>query len=93
MNEDQFSKSMQTIKNYIDANSTGEDNSAELSQLTSRVGNLETSKADKNEIPTSLPANGGNADTLDNLHLLVVTQSQYDSIASKDPNTIYLIIE
>ncbi len=36
--------------------------------MNSEISTLKTSKADKTEIPTKLPADGGNADTLDNLH-------------------------
>ena len=44
-------------------------------------------------IPSSLPANGGNADTIDHLHIWQGTQAQYNAISSKDANTIYLIKE
>ena len=44
-------------------------------------------------IPSSLPANGGNADTIDHLHIWQGTQAQFDAIANKDSNTIYLIKE
>ena len=43
--------------------------------------------------PSSLPANGGNADTIDRLHIWQGTQAQFDAIANKDSNTIYLIKE
>ena len=42
-------------------------------------------------IPSSLPANGGNADTVNNFHLWKGTQAQYDAITNKDSNTIYMI--
>ena len=45
------------------------------------------------DYPSTLPANGGNADTIDNIHIRVLTQSEYDSLASKDSNTIYIIKE
>ena len=49
--------------------------------------------ATSSDIPSSLPANGGNADTIDNFHIWQGTQAQFDAIASKDSNTIYLIKE
>ena len=42
-------------------------------------------------IPSSLPANGGNADTVNNFRLWKGTQAQYDAITTKDSNTIYMI--
>ena len=42
-------------------------------------------------IPSSLPANGGNADTVNNFHLWKGTQAEYDAITTKDSNTIYMI--
>lgn len=42
-------------------------------------------------IPSSLPANGGNADTVNNFRLWKGTQAQYDAITAKDSNTIYMI--
>ena len=44
-------------------------------------------------IPTTLPANGGNADTVNNIHFVALNQSEYDAITSKDSNTIYIIKE
>ncbi len=44
-------------------------------------------------IPSSLPANGGNADTIDNFHIWQGTQAEYDAISTKDANTIYLVRE
>ena len=45
----------------------------------------------KASIPTSLPANGGNADTVSGYTIWIVTQSEYDAISSKDSTTIYFI--
>lgn len=44
-------------------------------------------------VPNSLPANGGNADTVNNFHIWSGTQAQFDAIKTKDANTIYLIKE
>lgn len=44
-------------------------------------------------IPSSLPANGGNADTVGGYTIWVGTQSQYNAITSKSSTTIYLIKE
>ena len=44
-------------------------------------------------IPNSLPANGGNADTVGGYAIWVGTQAQYDAITSKSSTTIYLIKE
>ena len=44
-------------------------------------------------IPSSLPANGGNAATVGGYTIWTGTQVQYDAISSKDANTIYLIKE
>ena len=43
--------------------------------------------------PTSLPANGGNADTIGGYSLWVGTQAQYDAIATKSDTTVYIIKE
>lgn len=44
-------------------------------------------------VPNSLPANGGNADTVGGYAIWVGTQVQYDAITSKSSTTIYLIKE
>ena len=49
--------------------------------------------ATTSQIPTSLPANGGNANTVGGYTIWVGTQSQYDAIATKSSTTIYLIKE
>ena len=41
-------------------------------------------------IPDSLPANGGNADTVDGFRIWAGTQAQFNAIASKDANTLYI---
>ena len=52
-----------------------------------------SAKKINDSIPTELPANGGNADTIDHLHIWSGTQAQFDAIRTKDANTIYLIKE
>ena len=44
-------------------------------------------------IPTSLPANGGNSDTVNGFSIWSGTQAEYDSIGTKSDTTIYLIRE
>lgn len=46
---------------------------------------------DLTDKPNSLPANGGNADTVDGKHFVVLTQAEYDALQEKDPNTFYAI--
>ena len=58
------------------------------SQLTNDSGYITSSS-----IPSSLPANGGNADTVGGYAIWVGTQAQYDAITSKSSTTIYLIKE
>lgn len=58
------------------------------SQLTNDSGYITSSS-----IPSSLPANGGNADTVGGYTIWVGTQAQYDAITSKSSTTIYLIKE
>lgn len=43
--------------------------------------------------PTSLPANGGNANTVGGYSLWVGTQAQYNAIATKSDTTVYIIKE
>lgn len=47
--------------------------------------------ATTSQIPTSLPANGGNANTVGGYTIWVGTQAQYDAISSKSNTTIYMI--
>ena len=69
-------------------------NSLESSKAdVSRVSALETNKADKSSIPTSLPANGGNSNTVGGFSIWVGTQSEYDAIATKSSTTLYFIRE
>lgn len=50
-------------------------------------------KTDIPTIPTELPANGGNSDTVGGYTFWVGTQAEYEAITSKDENTIYIIKE
>ena len=45
------------------------------------------------QIPTSLPANGGNANTVGGYTIWTGTQAQYDAIATKSNTTLYFIKE
>lgn len=40
-----------------------------------------------------LVCDGGNADTVDNMHLSVLTQAEYDDLIIKDENTLYIILD
>ena len=84
-------KNSDITKTEIETKLTGNITSHTHSQyLTSHqdISNL----ALKSDIPTTLPANGGNADTIDNFHIWKGTQAQYNAISSKDSNTIYIIV-
>ena len=43
-------------------------------------------------IPTELPANGGNSDTVGGFSIVKLTQSEYDALEVKDSSTIYLVV-
>lgn len=45
------------------------------------------------KVPTSLPANGGNSETVSGYSIWSGTQTEYDSLDSKEQTTIYLIKE
>ena len=44
-----------------------------------------------NSIPETLPANGGNADTVQGYSVWVGTQAEYDALTSRSSSTIYFI--
>ena len=44
-------------------------------------------------IPTKFPADGGNSDTVDYYHIWSGTQGQLDLLPSREPKTIYLVIQ
>lgn len=48
---------------------------------------------DKPTIPTSLPANGGNADTVGGYSIWTGTQTEYDALGTYSDTTIYMIKE
>lgn len=69
-----------TLKEISDAMA---ENQTVVEALDAAIG----SKADKTDIPTSLPANGGNADTVDGLHANgFIKVNSYDGY---DCNTLY----
>ena len=50
----------------------------------------------KTEIPTipeSLPANGGNSDTVDGISIWTGTQAEFDAITIKNADTVYIVKE
>jgi|GEM_PF-5334839 len=47
---------------------------------------------DNLSFPASLPANSGNADTVDSRHIWTGSQASYDALSSKDSNTLYFIV-
>ena len=73
---------------------TGYAKTADLSTVaTSGSYNDLSNKPTIPTIPSSLPANGGNADTVGGYTIWTGTQAEYNAISSKDANTIYLIKE
>ncbi len=56
-----------------------------------KIGLKAVLEAVKGKIPTSLPANGGNADTVSGYTIWIGTQAEYDAISSKNSTTIYFI--
>lgn len=48
------------------------------------ISTLQKEKADKTEIPTSLPANGGDAETIGNLHATDFVQNKYNNMTEED---------
>lgn len=58
----------------------------EINTLQDTTRQLNENKADKTQIPTQLPANGGNADTVDNLHAANLVQNKQRSISAQELN-------
>lgn len=79
-------------KAEIEAKLTGDITSHTHNQYLTEHQDL-SSYARTSDIPTSLPANGGNADTVGGYTIWVGTQAQYNAISSKSSTTIYLIKE
>ena len=89
-----FSGSYTDLKNKpniptVDVNKSYVD--TQLAKKSDKTHNHDTVYALKTEIPTSLPAKGGNADTVNNIHIVVLTQSDYDGLEAKDETTLYII--
>ena len=59
--------------------------------ITNRIPGEWKKLATTSDIPTTLPANGGNANTVGGYTIWVGTQSEYDAISSKSSTTIYFI--
>ena len=55
--------------------------------------NFSGSYNDLTDKPSSLPASGGNANTVGGYSIWVGTQSEYDALTTKDINVIYLVKE
>lgn len=55
-------------------------------------GSGELVAIDNLSFPASLPASGGNADTVDSRHIWTGSQASYDALGSKDSNTLYFIV-
>ena len=55
-------------------------------------GSGELVAIDNLSFPASLPASGGNADTVDSRDIWTGSQASYDALPSKDSNTLYFIV-
>ena len=89
-----FSGSYTDLKNKptiptVDVNKSYVD--TQLAKKSDATHNHDKVYALKTEIPKSLPANGGNANTVNNIHIVVLTQSDYDGLEVKDETTLYII--
>ena len=69
-------------KSYVDT---------QLANKSDKTHNHDTVYALKTDIPTSLPAKGGNADTVNNIRIVVLTQAEYDELEVKGETTLYII--
>ena len=67
-----------------------------LNRLSDFFDNLKEKFAEKSYveslIPTTLPASGGNSDTVNGFAIQRKSQEEYDALAVKDPNTLYIIV-
>lgn len=77
-----------TLPNYPSVGEGGQ-----LAYDDTELRNLINTKADKSQIPTTLPANGGNADTIDNIHIWTGTEAEFNALATKNSSTLYVIKE
>lgn len=77
-----------TLPNYPSVGEGGQ-----LVYDDTELRNLINTKADKSQIPTTLPANGGNADTIDNIHIWTGTEAEFNALATKNSSTLYVIKE
>ena len=89
-----FSGSYTDLKNKptiptVDVNKSYVD--TQLANKSDKTHNHDKVYALKTEIPKSLPANGGNANTVNNIHIVVLTQTEYDDLEAKDETTLYII--
>ena len=89
-----FSGSYTDLKNKptiptVDVNKSYVD--TQLAKKSDATHNHDKVYALKTEIPKSLPANGGNANTVNNIHIVVLTQTEYDDLEAKDETTLYII--
>ena len=75
------------------ANFSGNGGDIDLSEYVTETELAMKNYITSSQIPTSLPANGGNADTVDGFNVWMGTQAQYDAIYYKDPSVIYFIEE
>lgn len=72
------------LKNQVESIKQTHQNDTE--NVANSISTLQKEKADKTQIPTSLPANGGNADTVDNLHAADLVQNKRRSISAEELN-------
>ena len=77
-----------TLPNYPSVGEGGQ-----LVYDDTELRNLINTKANKSEIPTTLPANGGNADTIDNIHIWTGTEAEFTALTTVNANTVYIIKE
>lgn len=94
-------KNSDITKTEIEAKLTGNITSHTHSQYLTSVPSEYITESELNaknyattsQIPTSLPANGGNADTIGGFSIWSGTQAQYDAIETKLDTTLYFIKE
>ena len=91
---DAISESLDNIENIVEnhiLNCVPSTNLQEqINDISESLDNIEN--VVENHILNYVPFNG-NADTIDGLHLIVLTQAEYDGLENKDNNTLYFIKE